>query len=292
MASNQRPSPIDPNDFDAVFREAEDAVDHLHSSLAHGVEHAAFMREAIQVARRVYAALAQRASEEPELVPIVHSGLQFVQALSRQLRTIDRETSRPLIMLVRASNSTASFSASSEAIPALYDSGFAQIRYLGPSGMDPASRAQYASRFDGLSAGLGGAYSQAWQSRAGGGDDPSRSAMFMMRQTFDHFFEALAPDEDVRRSQYWHPKTVGDPRAIHRSERIQYAAHTHISDGSTAELLAASAQQMLEVYEALNAAHKRGIVDSAKADNALRAMSSMLENWLDAVDDTGSETAA
>ena len=36
---------------------------------------------------------------------------------------------------------------------------------------------------------------------------PTRPAMFLVRQLFDHLMDVLAPDDDVRRSEFWREKT-------------------------------------------------------------------------------------
>ncbi len=72
-------------------------------------------------------------------------------------------------------------------------------------------------------------YREVGQAFHGTTADPARAAISCMRQTVrDHFFENLAPEDAVRSSPYWKPKTGNDPLQITRRERMTYATHAHI----------------------------------------------------------------
>lgn len=114
--------------------------------------------------------------------------------------------------------------------------------------------------------------------------DKERAALFLIRQSFDHLFDILAPDEKVRASKYWKPKEGDKPNQVYRIERIEYASYSHIADPLRANTLAATSKQMNEVYNLLNQAHERGELNIDKAMKALRAMKSMLDEWADALD--------
>jgi len=116
--------------------------------------------------------------------------------------------------------------------------------------------------------------------------DPERVALYEMRQTYDHFFACLAPDEEVRKSKYYHEKSGNDKGKVFREERILYAANKHIKDSEKAKTLIASADHMLEVYNSLNRAHNRGELNKVKAFRSLEEMRTILEDWIDAIEYT------
>jgi len=111
--------------------------------------------------------------------------------------------------------------------------------------------------------------------------DPARSALFMIRQSFDHLFNILAPDEDVRKSVFWKRKNGDHPNQVTRSERFNYALNKHVTDTTTKSMLSASTKHMLTIYNELNSAHKRGKLDESKAKAALKEMQVLIERWIE-----------
>ena len=60
--------------------------------------------------------------------------------------------------------------------------------------------------------------------------DPERGALYLIRQTFDHLFGTLAPDNFVMSSKFFKSKTDKEKDSVTRHERLMYAAHTHIGN--------------------------------------------------------------
>src|SRR5437667_5175277 len=81
----------------------------------------------------------------------------------------------------------------------------------------------YVGKLSQLDPALGETYRAAW---SGYYDqrDPGRSALWQMRQVFDHFFDILAPPGPVKLSEHWSPKPAPRPNAINREERLRFAA--------------------------------------------------------------------
>ena len=97
---------------------------------------------------------------------------------------------------------------------------------------------------------------------------------------FDHLFGVLAPDDKVKVSPYWEPKDDNETNQVTRAERIEYAANTHIRNKTASERLIASTKHMLEVYNTLNKAHKRGKLDRSQSRESLKEMQSIIEDWV------------
>jgi len=110
--------------------------------------------------------------------------------------------------------------------------------------------------------------------------DPARSALFMIRQSFDHLFNILASDNDVRKSTFWKRKKGDHPNQVTREERMNYALDKHITDTTAKSMLSASTKHMLTIYNQLNSAHKRGKLDEDKAKAALKEMQVLIEGWV------------
>lgn len=110
--------------------------------------------------------------------------------------------------------------------------------------------------------------------------DSGKSALFMLRQTYDHLFRLLAPDEKVRESGYWTRKQGDKPNAVHRRERLAYAAAVHIGDPAARLALTEAADITLEAYDALNAAHSAGPLEAARMCAAFEKMDELLGQWI------------
>lgn len=113
--------------------------------------------------------------------------------------------------------------------------------------------------------------------------DPKRAALSMMRQSFDHFFENIAPDDEVRKSKYWAVKKGPDPNQVTRRERMMFAANTRISDKSHAQTIVSLFENILDTYQLLNKLHKRGTLSDKQAITGLRSMQKFIETWIDAI---------
>ena len=105
----------------------------------------------------------------------------------------------------------------------------------------------------------------------------------MLRQTWDHLFGFLAPEEDVRESPFFTLKPEPRPNQVTRLERIKFALDRHVRDAQQKALLEATSVQMIDLYNTLNAAHTRGDIDRAKSRAALNSLYQWLTQWADAL---------
>jgi len=63
--------------------------------------------------------------------------------------------------------------------------------------LEDSLEAGYARRLGQLNPSLGQTYQSAWNAYFAEPHDPGRTALWEMRQTYDHFFDVLAPDDAV-----------------------------------------------------------------------------------------------
>jgi hypothetical protein len=268
-------------DMDRIFKEAIEAVENLHNSLTQATEYSGYARQIISESHPRYTVLFDKSQDDPSLYPLVASGLGFLRNATIQFNKmagLAGEITYPLMPVV---NSTGTFAGTTNAALefGLVSEQFEPLPAL-PS---RKSREEYSSQLKALDIALSDSYEQVWQIYYGTSADRYRAALFMMRQVFDHFFYFLAPDDIVHESPYWTKKKGDKPDQIYRSERVMYAAHTHVEDPELAETLASSAKQINNLYKAANNAHSRGTLDENSANKAVLAMDNMLRDWIDAI---------
>jgi hypothetical protein len=140
----------------------------------------------------------------------------------------------------------------------------------------------YARKFSELDPSLGATYRSAWSVFYSQQHDPKRAALWQMRQVFDHLFDKLAPDDDVRESAFWSKKTGDKPDAIHRDERLCFAAHRCIRDEALRTGLLESVKETLRSYDRLQEAHKRGELSIEKANETFTSSDALIRRWIDA----------
>lgn len=267
-----------------VFAEAIAAAKTLHDKLSSATQDAGFTVEVLPELQRRYTVLYDKAEEDPSIYPFVVSGWEVARGLGIELNYLAglvNDISTPLSYIT---NSTGTFGGTTDSAWAI--SGLKADAEFKPFPVPPTRKStqDYSAHLKVMDPALSAAYDQVWQIYYSTTADRYRSCLYMMRQVFDHFFSHLAPDELVRKSEYWVRKQGSkDPDQIYRPERISYAAHTHIKASDRADTLAASAKQINALYDYANVAHKRGALDEDKAYQTLLAMDRTLKDWIDAL---------
>lgn len=261
-------------------------LDAMHDAYVNGATQVGYTRDAFRAVRSTWASLGNASSSDPEAARLYSSGINFLFTIRDEIRSREPQL-RPVSGLPQQ------LSGSANSFVAATDSTVGFV--MGPSGTGtrsvslhstaPDQHDLYAERFSRLDPALGNTYREIWETLYGTRADPVRAALYLIRQAFDQLFEKLAPDDDVRRSPHWMPKSEpSKENHIWREERIRFAASTHVRDAVRANTLAASAKHMLDVYQALNRAHDRRELDLAKSRPALSEMRAILEDWIDAVE--------
>jgi len=141
----------------------------------------------------------------------------------------------------------------------------------------------YAAKLTNLNPTLGELYGSIWPTFFGSVGEGERSALLLMRQLFDHLFEVIAPDSEVRDSTFFTSKDEPNTDQVHRLERINFAA-AKVKDPIVRDLLLDGAEKMIAVYHKLNMLHTRDAIPRAAAQEALSATQAVIERWVDAID--------
>jgi len=233
-------------------------LDAMHRTLVDEATHVGYARDAMLAIRPQWVSISNASTTNPEAAQIYASGLNLLATLRDEVRArqsavaplsgLFQPTSGSVAGFINATGTTASF------IPSVYS---APTNYV-PFPM-PDQHEAYVERFTKLDATLGKTYLEIWEALYGTRAEPERAALYLIRQAFDHFFEKLAPDDEVRKSPYWAKKTEpGKENHVWRDERIRYVVAMRVKDTARANTLIASTKHMLDVYQGLNRAHERG----------------------------------
>ena len=173
--------------------------------------------------------------------------------------------------------STASVSA------AIIPANFVVEKLKPPSSWKPERRQKYVAKMSRIDRELGKTYASVWETFYVTQESPEKVALYAMRQTFDHLFRIIAPDEEVRKSPYFSEKEGNKPKQVYREERLQYAACKKVKKIEIGELLASKTKQTLDNYDKLNKMHTEKTLKREDVIEILTSMQSVLEEWIDAI---------
>lgn len=277
--------PIQPDDSENPEEIADEIIsrlDRMHDALVDSSTHVGYTRDAFRAVRPVLVRLGNTVTTDPDVSAVYASNTDFLRAFRDEIRSHENQVMPLHGLFSGASGSAYAFySATGTTASIVQASAFAPDEPLVLN--SPHQHDEYARRFSQFDHALGRTYKEIWEVLYGTRADPERAALYLIRQAFDHLFAKLSPDSEVRKSPYWTKKTVGEQDRVTREERIQYAAAKHIKDGARAKTLLSSSRHMLNVYDVLNKAHKRGKLDPTNARRALAEMQAFLEDWANAV---------
>lgn len=278
--------PTDPEKPEEMIDDIVSRLDGMHDTMVDGATQIGYTLDAFRSVRSTWASLGSASTSSPEAESIYNSGVKFLSAFRDEVRAREQQL-RPISGLsqqlsgsansfVTATNSTAGF---------VFTPGSTSPSF-GPIQLPPPDKQEsHAKRFLQFDPALGRAYQEIWETLYGTRADPERAALYLIRQAFDQLFGKLAPDDDVRHSPYWTPKTdKGKENQVWRDERIRYAAAKHVKDPVRANTLISSVKHMIDVYQGLNRARDRGELDREKSRQALAEMRSILEDWANALE--------
>lgn len=241
-----------------------------------------YASESLATFSGVYSGLIHSGSTGPDLLPTLRDGFMIGQSLESRVDSLMTEAQQ----LENEVDETINLlSASSSAAVSAHLACDLLVTYRWqPCPFEPTARqTMCAQKLQELAPTLAEVYRAAWSAYYGQTHDPRRSALWQIRQTIDHLFEVLAPDEVVRSSRYWTPKEKGKTNAVYRVERFTYAAHRWIGDETARNVLLGAVSQINRTYERLNIAHQRGELDQDRASDTFRAADDILWQWVDAI---------
>jgi hypothetical protein len=273
-----------PEEIQKEFREAKDVVKRLHANVTKGAQELGRLGSVLSATENYWVNIAAEKGSDPGLNSMFESGKAFVSGLSSTLCAAASAISIPLETIGFASASGISFGANTAVTSSLVI-----LEVPGKFSAEAIPTKDYSQdkalpeRLSKLDPALGKTCAQIWECLYGTMADPEKSALYMLRQTWDHLFDKLAPDDEVRTSEFWTQPSEGKKDLVTREQRIQYAAANHVTNPETRNVLLASSRLMLDMYQRLNAAHTRDEIDRDKARRTLRSIYAWLEQWAEAL---------
>ena len=268
-------------DLDRAYEEALASAERLHAMLASQAEDAGYVVKAISYTKPQLDELFAKAQDDPSVYPLVASGVDFLRGLGKGLNNLEESSAKFSFTLGPMANSTAAFAGTTDTGISFFNHSLISLPFPAPP--NRKSREYYSEKLKMLDLTLASTYDQVWQTYLGTSSEPHRAALFMMRTLFDNYFAWLAPDDDVRKSQFWHQKDGEKSQQIWRSERLAFALVKNIKDDNRRTMLEAEIKQILVLYDAANDAHNRGALDEDKASKTLLSMENVLKDWLDSL---------
>ncbi len=210
--------------------------------------------------------------------------VDYLKLEAHELAGVSEYTVGRLFTLAQSGDAIASTSAGVAAFDGVAFAGCEGFSVTGPFQVY-RRRMNYMERLAGFDLYLGKTYKEVDEILYGTSADPERAAAFSVRQVFDHLFQILAPDDCVRASHFFSPKSQPDSEnQVYRRERIQYAIATRVKDNHKADNLRIVSENILEFYDHLQKAHTRGPIGKDEALSAIKAMMRYLELWTDALE--------
>jgi hypothetical protein len=143
---------------------------------------------------------------------------------------------------------------------------------------------KYVGKLSALNEELGKTYLSVWESFYATTTIPEKQSLYAMRQTFDQFFRIIAPDNEVRNSQFFKEKSDEKERnKVHRNERMKYAANKYAKSGRIIDLLMSKTTLTMKTYKELNKIHSEKELEREKVGETLKNMRAILEEWIDVI---------
>ncbi len=146
---------------------------------------------------------------------------------------------------------------------------------------------EYAEKTKHIDPSLFVSFSGIKETYLGGSPDRMRQALFEFRQTVDHLFDCLVPDDsEVTKQPWWSPEEPKKFNMVTRAQRFRFAVEKHIRNHNQRQVFIDGPQHMNEVYNELKRLHKRGPIDEDKARDTILEILSIIRVWVDSIIET------
>jgi len=250
----------------------------LHKKFINSAEMIGFTIEAVRNAKQNFTPIINSIENFKEFEPVLSSAYTQVIAVREEIKNSGRGISDAFNNIESMANSMLTTCTTSCSVAGTIVPGYENPLDT-PSFLIPDENKTY-SILRKLDISLADTYKGIEQVYYATDADNTRAAISQMRQAFDHFFDAVAPNDKVRQSKYWNPKSkTENPKLVTRRERILYAIGTHVNNKFRASLLSNSLDTIINAYNGLNSLHKRGHVNLRSAKSHLSTVKHFLEEF-------------
>ena len=276
---------IDPEETKRLFEETSKQAKDMQMKYGQAAQACGQISQIADSAKDFWVQLAELSVKDPSYGTMLKGGTDTMSGIKFALGHVASSYHVPAQELRTVALSACSFGSNTAAtgsyVPFSTNESLAFFTKVLPDSYRENSLAQRLAKVDGA---LGRTCAEIWETLHGTVSDPERSALYMIRQTWDHLFARLAPDSDVQKSEFWTKKEGPKLDLVTRSERINFAVARLVKNKTKQDLLLASRDQMVLLYDNFNSAHKRGEINKNKAITTLAAVYDWLLLWADALD--------
>jgi len=272
---------MNPNPFKNEFKEADYFIDVMKRKVQTASQLLGYMEQSLEADRSTWSVL----GVEPGFMqtPLGVTGIGAISSVSKALGVAANAMKIPdLVPLATSVNSLSMNTTLTRVTVKLTGTVSFQPRSAPPFPMNKSQN--LSERFREFDPALANVCAQVFQILYGTDADAIRSAMYTMRQAYDQFIANLAPDDQVRASEFFSTKKDGKPDQVTRAERIRYAAEKRVKNVEKRKLILANSDHTLATYKELNKAHARSPIDESVAKEAILAMNSVLLQWADGLE--------
>ncbi len=260
------------------FDELQLKLEETHNFFIGMASMSGFAVDAVKIAKNNFLTMVAHLDDYPEYSFLINSAYTQINSINQNYPSFDVDwfgAEQEIKIIARSLMTTCSTSAS--VVRAIDEN---VVSYIDPPSFLMANSDAIYQKLSKLSQPLANTYKEIEQVLYATNADNTRGAMSMTRQAFDHFFNILAPDDEVRDSDFWEEKTGTDkPSQVYRRERIKYAIAIHIDDEKIATKLSNDITLIIDSYNVLNKLHKRGKMDEQSAKKNLFSVKHFLEDF-------------
>lgn len=273
----------DQGDLRDDLERLEEKAKNLSKKLGTSAEQAGYIVDAVGSVTKSYRGVMDLQTDEAGISQAVESGKKIVSGLEDFLDpllnsadSLNKILDSGMPVFSTASSASVTMGNSFSIFPS-------PARFIPCPFLPKSETERYTNKLEQLDPSIAKTYKSAWSLYYAESHDPGRPALWQLRQAIDHFFDLLAPTQQVRESPCWSPKPTGDSQAVHRKERLQFAAANRVKDTRQRAVLIESTDEMLRALERLSAAHKRGPIDHQRAREVFLSADDVLRRWIDAI---------
>ena len=274
-----------PEEVEKIFEEAENDIKATQEKSVKTSMYLGYTAEIIRTLKPIYISLSKNPEDDEDYVNYLYSGVAFAKSVKKYANNLNDSIEDDMSNCYKMSVSASNYASSAATISEYYGIDNTVTNELTNPEFIKDNTYKYQDIFNKTDKELGNIYNQIWQVLYGTISDPIRTALALMRQTIDHFFNIFAPDEDVRVSEYFKiKKEKGKEHQVYRRERITYAIYNHVKNPHMRNLLLSDLNNILITYQILNKFHKRGKLSEKQARDSLYTMKKFLEEFIDPIE--------
>ncbi|NLG97117.1 MAG: hypothetical protein GX491_07130 [Chloroflexi bacterium] len=269
---------IEPEKIFEIIDNTEEKLNRLHKEFSEKTQDVGFALDTLRSLRETYLPLCNSVEDYQELGLIMTSGYNNLQAINNELGTIYSAVRVPFGQIRMVAQSVYTACATASSVAGTINPEYSHMpEYPAYLNQDKAVVTQNLTVLD---PSLSDTYEEIEQTYYGTTSDNVRASMSIARQTFDHFFDRLAPDDEVKKTEAWRIRfeKTGDDK-VTREDRVNYAIQAHVKNPQRQTTLINSVDNVIKSYKVLNKLHTRGQINNESCKQAIFVVKKFIEDF-------------